>query len=239
MIGIENYQEAPKTIYAKNDAEYFAHYARLAFGASRDNIKILTDKDATRNKILKTLKNWMPTRITKNETEVIVFFAGHGLPSQDGKKLYLLPQNGDQSILEDSAISKSDLFRMINQHNPKSVKVFIDACYSGESRQGEQLIASRGIKVTASNDLPDNFTVFSASQSTEVSLSLDRAKHGIFSYYLMRGLEGEADKNKNREITNGELLAYIQKEVNSKAVELGRTQVPSLVGKKNNTLNRY
>ena len=101
------------------------------------------------------------------------------------------------------------------------------------------MIASRGIRVVASDDTPDNFTVFSASQSNEVSLSFDGAKHGIFSYYLMRGLEGEADQNKDREITNGELLAYIEKEVNSRAVELGRTQLPSLVGKKEETLNRY
>ena len=55
----------------------------------------------------------------------------------------------------------------------------------------------------------------------------------------MKGLEGAADQNKDRQITNGELLAYMEKEVNSKAIELGRSQVPSLVGIKDNTLNRY
>ena len=55
----------------------------------------------------------------------------------------------------------------------------------------------------------------------------------------MKGLEGQADKNKDREITNGELLAYIEKKVNNKAVEIGWNQVPSLVCKKDITLNMY
>ncbi len=242
IIGIESYSEAPKAIYANRDAEFFAEYARYAFGASRNNIKLLIDKDATSTKMYGALEKWLPAKIQSDQTDVIVFFAGHGLASVDGKNLYLLMQDSDTDLLSRTALSRTELFKLINQHNPKSVKMFFDTCYSGQSRDEKTLLASARpirIGIKESDGVPDNFTVFTASQDDQISSGLKEAKHGIFSYYLMKGLEGQADKNKDREITNGELLAYMENKVNSKAVEIGRNQIPSLVGKKDITLNRY
>ena len=188
------------------------------------------------------LEKWLPAKIKSDQTDVIVFFAGHGLASNDGKNLYLLTQDSDTDLLSRTALSRTELFKLINQHNPKSVKMFFDTCYSGQSRDEKTLLASARpirIGVKDSGGVPSNFTIFSASQLDQISSGLKEAKHGIFSYYLMKGLEGAADQNKDRQITNGELLAYMEKEVNSKAIELGRSQVPSLVGIKDNTLNRY
>jgi len=242
VIGIETYAEAPKAVYANRDAKFFAEYARYAFGASRNNIKLLIDKEATLPKMYGALEKWLPSKIKSDQTDVIVFFAGHGLASNDGKNLYLLTQDSDTDLLSRTALSRTELFKLINQHNPKSVKMFFDTCYSGQSREEKTLLASARpirIGVKDSGGVPSNFTIFSASQLDQISSGLKDAKHGIFSYYLMKGLEGAADQNKDRQITNGELLAYMKKEVNSKAIELGRSQVPSLVGIKDNTLNKY
>ena len=242
IIGIETYAEAPKAVYANRDAKFFAEYARYAFGAPRNNIKLLIDKEATLPKMYGALEKWLPAKIKSDQTDVIVFFAGHGLASNDGKNLYLLTQDSDTDLLSRTALSRTELFKLINQHNPKSVKMFFDTCYSGQSRDEKTLLASARpirIGVKESGGVPGNFTIFSASQLDQISSGLKEAKHGIFSYYLMKGLEGAADQNKDRQITNGELLAYMEKEVNSKAIELGRSQVPSLVGIKDNTLNRY
>ena len=56
---------------------------------------------------------------------------------------------------------------------------------------------------------------------------MDKAKLGIFSYYLMKGLEGNADNNKDRNITNEEMLKYLQSNVGQKALEIySREQLP-------------
>ena len=83
------------------------------------------------------------------------------------------------------------------------------------------------------------FTIFSASGLDQISSGLKEAKHGIFSYYLMKGLEGKADKNKDRKITNGELRDYLVQNVSRKALELGRSQEPSLAGNANKVLVKY
>ena len=135
VIGIETYAEAPKAVYANRDAKFFAEYARYAFGAPRNNIKLLIDKEATLPKMYGALEKWLPAKIKSDQTDVIVFFAGHGLASNDGKNLYLLTQDSDTDLLSRTALSRTELFKLINQHNPKSVKMFFDTCYSGQSRE--------------------------------------------------------------------------------------------------------
>ena len=120
--------------------------------------------------------------------------------------------------------------------------MFFDTCFSGISRDEETLLASaRPIRIQAKEQegIPSNFTVFSASQLDQISSGLDQANHGIFSYFLMKGLEGKADSNKDKKITNGELLAYMDQNVSQKASELGRKQNPMLAGDPNKVLINY
>ena len=88
------------------------------------------------------LNKWLPSKIKQNETDLIVFFAGHGLASNDGKELYILPQDSDPDLLSRTALSRTELFQEILKLNPKSVTMFMDTCYSGISRDEKLLLAS-------------------------------------------------------------------------------------------------
>ena len=241
IIGIEKYDQTPEASYANLDAQYFYEYAKKGFGISKSNIKLLVDEDANLIKSLGTLNKWLPGKIKSGETELIIFFAGHGLASNDGKELYLLPQDSDPDLLARTALSRTELFKQIISLNPKNVTIFLDTCYSGVSRDEKTLLASaRPVRIVADKqDTPNNFTIFSASQLDQISSGLKEAKHGIFSYYLMKGLEGKADANKDKDITNGELLAYMDQNVAQKASELGRQQNPSLAGDPDKILMSY
>ena len=242
IIGIENYLESPNAKYANLDAKYFFDYARKGFGVKKQNINLLVDEDATFVKTNKALTKWLRSKIKADQSDLIIFFAGHGLASSDGKELYLLPQDSDPDLLARTALSRTELFQEIINLNPKSVTMFLDTCYSGISRDEQMLLASaRPIRIVADEQegIPDNFTIFSASQLDQISSGIKEAKHGIFSYYLMKGLEGNADANKDKNITNGELLAYMDENVSQKAAEQGREQNPSLAGDPNKVLINY
>ena len=124
---------------------------------------------------------------------------------------------------------------------PKSVTVFLDACYSGETREKEMILANtrRIVAVPLENDVPENFTIFSASSGSETSSSLPEASHGLFSYFLMKGLEGNADKNKDKKITSGELYSYVRDRVSKQAARLGVIQTPQLQGDENRVLVEF
>ena len=241
IIGIEDYSQSPNATFANLDAKYFYEYASKGFGVKKENIKLMIDKEATLIKSIGVLSKWLPSRIKSGETDLIIFFAGHGLASNDGKDLFLLSQDSDPDLLARTALSRTELFKEIIKLNPKSVTMFLDTCYSGVSRDEKTLLASaRPVRIIADEqDTPDNFTIFSASQLDQISSGLKDAKHGIFSYYLMKGLEGKADLNKDRNITNGELLAYMDQNVAQKASELGRLQNPSLAGDPDKILMSY
>jgi hypothetical protein len=78
-----------------------------------------------------------------------------------------------------------------------------------------------------------NVTVFSAAGGKEISSAWPEKKHGLFSYFLMKGMRGDADANGDSQITVGELGDYIKENVSDMAGMLDREQTPGL-----QTMNR-
>jgi hypothetical protein len=243
IIGIEKYENLTNldAKYANRDAQAFRTYATRALGIKPSNIKMLIDEKATRSQALKAFKLWLPKIAGKGGKDIHIFFAGHGLASDNGEDLYILPQDGESSLLEDTAISRVELISLINKVNPRSVTMFFDTCYSGQTRDERMLVASlRPIRIVADEqDTPDNFTIFTASNYDQTSGSIEEAKHGMFSYYLMKGLEGNADNNKDKKITNGELIAYLKSNVSEEAFTQNREQDPMLAGDPDKILMSY
>ncbi len=238
IIGIQNYRRLAKADFADQDATKFADYANRALGIPKDKIKVLTDADADQAALLKTFRNWLPLNVTKGKTEVFVFYSGHGLPSNDGKSLYFLPHGVDQDLLDETAIDQKKIISAIQSTQPKSVTMFVDSCYSGQSRNGSQLLAGAKPVILKNSDLgyPPEFTVFTASASDQISSASNDLQHGIFSFYLMKGMEGAADINKDGNITFGEMLEYLNENVQRQALAANRVQVPQLIGDPNRIL---
>ena len=193
---------------------------------------MLIDSEAEQVEILSAFKSWLPLYVKQDKTDVYVFYSGHGLPSTDGKSLFFLPQNGHKDYLTETGIDQISLVTALSAAKPKSVTMFFDSCYSGGTRSGETLLVSaRPISIKANESIfPGNFTVISASSMDQISSSSPELKHGIFSFYVMKGLEGEADLNKDEIITVGELQTYLIDMVPRQAMKMNRKQDPQLVG---------
>ena len=239
IVGVSDYKSTPDpATYADKDAEYFQDYAAIKLGVPDNNIFTMINQDADRIEIKKAVKNWLLRMSEKDKTDVYVFFAGHGLTSRDGKNMFLIPYDGDPELLEDSAIDRKQLFADILDISPRSVTVFLDSCYSGGTRAGGTLVASlRPITIrTLEQNIPDGFTVLSAARGDQTSQALEEAKHGLFSYFLMRGLEGDADANNDNQITNGELHDFVTEKVERQS---GFKQTPDLQGDRERVLVKF
>ncbi len=238
IIGIQNYKLIPKAEYANQDAQDFYDYASRALGIKQENIKLLLDDEADVSGIFKAFQNWLPLKVRKGKTDVYVFYSGHGLPSTDGKSLYFLPVGADRDLIAKTAISQKEIVDALKSAQPKSVTMFIDSCYSGQIRTGETLLASARPVVMKVNEVayPPEFTVITASASDQIASSSPDLKHGIFSYYLMKGLEGEADQNRDGTVTIGKLQGYLADRVPRFAMTMSRKQEPQMVGDANRVL---
>ncbi len=238
IIGIQDYKRVPRADFANNDAKEFYEYAVRALGVQPEKIKMLVDDEADEINVVKAFENWLPIQVNRDKTDVYVFFSGHGLPAPDGKSLYFLPHGVDKELLSRTAVAQNEVVAALTAAKPRSVTMFIDACYSGQTRAGDVLVANAkplALKSDASN-YPSNFTVITASANDQISSSSPELKHGIFSFYLMKGMEGEADANLDGKITVGEMQDYLLDKVARQAMTLNRKQSPQLVGDANRVL---
>jgi hypothetical protein len=231
IIGITNYKSLDPAEFSNDDARAFYDYAMRGLGVKPENIKLLVDESAEEAEILKAFRTWLPAR-TKSTTDVYIFYSGHGYPTPDGNGLYLIPQRADREVIDDTAIPFSKINDLVNFTRPKSVTVILDACYSGQTKAGKTLtVNARPLSIKPQTSFfPANFTVISASQSDQISSSSPELQHGILSYYLMKGMEGEADTNKDGNITFGEMVNYLVDNVGRQAAMMSRKQEPQLLG---------
>ena len=238
IIGVETYSNLPKAQYAGSDANHFYNYANHSLGVPSNKIKLLTDSKASRLELLKAMRSWMRTEVN-GKTDVYIFFAGHGLASADGSKTYLLPADGDRDLLDETSILRDDL--IASAKGAKTITMFLDTCYSGGTRTNEVLLAdARPIAIVPDmKALPSNVTVLAAASGAQLSSTYEAAQQGLFSYWLMKGLEGDADANKDKKITTGELHDYVSKNVGPMAQRRNRQQDPQLMGDSTRVIVSY
>ncbi|MFA6456958.1 MAG: caspase family protein [Bacteroidota bacterium] len=224
VVGVSEYgNPAIKNLaYADRDAKAFAEFLKSAAGGGfeEERVKILLNKDATLTNIKQALFNFL--RQTVDKDLVVIYFAGHGAPEPaNPNNNYLLCYDTDPNSLETSAFPMWDVNTALTRYIPsKRVVVFTDACHSGGISSD---IATRGMSTTDGNlinqylsDLSktkEGIIVFTASQAGEVSQELEKFGHGVFTYFLLEGMKGEADFNNDYTVTVGELMDYVEEKV--------------------------
>ncbi|BDX36767.1 hypothetical protein CYCD_01220 [Tenuifilaceae bacterium CYCD] len=249
VIGIEKYQNnIPDAPYAENDASLMEEYFKKRFGISEVYIK-LNEEVSSSN--LKKLFNprWgdLKKAIIPNETDVFVFYSGHGMPDKDGKKVYLFPNDGVVEGVEDFGYEKNQFYADLNALGAKSVTVILDACFSGSSRSTESvgvknMSGTKGVFVETVNNYYDykNFTLINSSSDSQTSLGFDQSKSGLFTYFFCKGLLGYADINNDHKITLGEMRDFVIKNVEETSVKISSGgQTPQFWGDESSILVEY
>ncbi|MCB9001258.1 MAG: caspase family protein [Bacteroidales bacterium] len=240
IFGVENYSNLPPAPYAKNDANIIEKYFKERLGIE----KVVSYKNSDVSgfifdDIFNPDYGELQKAIIKGQTDLFVFYSGHGVPDKDGKKIYLFPSDGKIERIESQGYDLNKFYQNLEKLGAKSVTVFIDACFSGQSRRSEKintsnLIAAKGVKVRPILDSPwvsdSTFNSFNSSSFDQTSLGFDQSQTGLFTYYLCLGLKGEADANGDKKITNGELYDYIKTNVTEKSKKIYGTQTPQFNG---------
>jgi len=241
VIGVENYQYVPDATYAYNDAEVVREYLAETMGMERRRIKLATNSKATQAEFSKLLgpNGWLARNIVKGKSDVVVYFSGHGISSQNTNSTGILPFDVDPNYSVGLPVSK--LYQDLAAMGAKSVTVLLDACFTGQTRSSDMLIANaRPVVVRAApSKVPSNVTVISAASGAQISGAVEEKEHGLFTYFLLKGLGGEADQNKDAVLNVKELSSYVASKVREKAALDGREQTPELQGDADRVLVRF
>ena len=87
--------------------------------------------------------------------------------------------------------------------------------------------------------IPDNMSILTATSNTQTSGAIKEQNHGLFTYFLLKGLRGDADIDKDKKLTLFELSKYIKTKVSSYALNADREQTPQLQGDENKVLVEF
>ncbi len=223
VVGINNYQRVPKLKYALNDARGFYDYLTKVANIPPENVVLLLDEKATLSSLRSALGTMLKRKASKDDT-VIIFFAGHGATEKDalsldgdGLEKYLLPYNADPNDLYATALPMREIGYIFRRVESDRLIFLADCCYSGAS--GGRTIVEKGMRAQISDAFMDRITegkgrvVITASAANEIAMEKDQFRHGVFSYYILRGLRGEADLDGDRTITVSELFKYVSEHV--------------------------
>ncbi len=218
IIGNEDYSTFQASLnnesnvdYAKRDAEIFKQYAIKTMSIPEENIIFLSNaKFVEFNKAIDKLN--IISKNTDGKAELLFYYAGHGLPDENTKEAYLIPVDVSGTDLQ-YAISLKHLYSKLAEYPAKRITVFLDACFSGGSRN-QGLIANRAIKIKPKeNVLKGNIVVFSASTNAQSSLPYKEQEHGIFTYFLLKKIQ-----ETKGDISYSKLSEYLNKQVAIKSV---------------------
>jgi hypothetical protein len=236
IIGNRAYKgRIPKVDYAKNDADAFQKFVINRLGYDPANIIYLRDatkaelETAFGNHVTHEGKLWRYLN-PKGKSDVTVFYSGHGVPGLKDRRSYLLPVDADPETPEINGYSLDTLFGNLGKLKARSITVFLDACFSGDSSGGALTRSASGITIKAR--LPKStkgITVIAAAQSDQLASWDHKAKHGLFTRHLLDALKGAADTgeqgNKDGNISLAETRAYLDEHLTRQARrDYGRVQ---------------
>lgn len=243
IIGNKNYRgNMPPVEYALNDAYTMQEYFKAYFGVKPGNIILKEDATLSDMKVLfgdkDNIEGRLKDLIKPGKTELYVYYSGHGAPDLNSSRGFLMPTDANTSRLSLTAFAMDDLIKNLTSLETKSSTLIVDACFSGAVSTGDYLVknaSSLGLKVKSVSDkVPSNISIMTASGDDQVASWYSEKRHGLFTYYLLKGMKGEADANNNHIVTYEELESFIMDSdsgVPYKARELySREQTPRFLG---------
>ena len=224
IIGISQYKNNLKGIrdleYADVDARSIYDFLQRpeAGKFSPEDMLLLSNERATNAQIRQALTSFI-ARPTADDL-LLIFVAGHGAPDPSApQNLYVIAHDTSVDEMADTALAMSDLRRYIQQNiKCKRVILLMDTCHSA------------GLSTETTRDLGNNLAnlylekllyqeegraIITSSDVNEPSHESEKwgNGHGVFTYYILQGLKGSADTNRDRLVSLGELFRYVRQKV--------------------------
>ncbi|MBI2688343.1 MAG: tetratricopeptide repeat protein [Acidobacteria bacterium] len=235
VIGVSTYKYAPPAAqlkFAHRDAEDFAQFLRSPQGGAipASHVRLLTEQQATAGGIRAALNTWLPQAAGPNDI-VYLFLAGHAVRGDEGDG-YFVAHDSDPQNLHATGIAFSEINAAIGPRlRASTVVLFADACHAGSiGWAGDRAAPSDMQSAIEALGARDRMVLkLLASRSREQSFEDSRwgGGHGIFTFAILNGLRGAAERTPDGVVRAAELLDYISRIVPE---QTGARQNPRAAG---------
>jgi tetratricopeptide (TPR) repeat protein len=213
LIGVTKYSHLPSLRFCARDMQKLEEVLVESSGYPRKNVRLLADvgdgksADATNNATVQAAWKSLLEQVQENDT-VLFAFSGHGM--EDAGKGYLMTSDADPKRVAETALAMSWVYGLLDQCPAKSKVVLVDACHSGATKgksfSQQSLVGGDGV-----------YGLFSCKSNQE-SWEDPNLQHGVFTYYLVNALRGEADLRENngngdQHVSADEVFQYLSRKV--------------------------
>ena len=226
IIGINEYEDAAisKLNKARNDAKALDRLLKAQGQFNKvilltDDVDLQSKKYPNAENIMGRLKEIL-SGASENDL-ILVFFSGHGVTDKDGKG-YLVAVDSDQANIFSTGVPVDKIVTELSKFN-KSL-LLLDACrdvvYKTKALEQNPLQTDRYAKAKLA-------ATFYSTQSGYFSFEDEESDYGVFTRYLLEGLEGKADTNKDSVVSFTEIEQHVQEAVNGWSAKYKKKQKPS------------
>ena len=213
IVGISHYANIPDKLqlqFPERDAQsiYTTLISPEGGRFKAENVVLLTGAKATLAGMREQIDKWLPS-VAKADDRVLIYFAGHGFLYHG--KAYLAPYDINLDNIQATGYPMDELGSVVGAKINARYKILLtDACHSGAITPDDTQTLNHTLAGL-------NSSLFSLTASRDRESSFESPEleggHGVFTYYVVRGLEGEADTNGDGIVTADELAEYVHTQV--------------------------
>ncbi len=212
-IGVGTYRDAqvPVMKYASHDAAVMAEYLHAIGSVPRERMRILLDRQGVQQEFEETFKQWLRKRADA-ETVLYVYFSGRAVVDSSTGEVLLVPYDG--TLVDPEHLYPIRRLQELVSHLPIQRAIFMfDASLDPSPGADLRTMPSPDWPSGADEQRKDVEMWMVGNQSLQEANVYDRGKHGLFTYYLLRGLQGVADLDRDGMVMAGELCLYARGQV--------------------------
>ncbi len=237
VIGIENYrQKLPTADFATHDAQTITEYLVKVFGYPEENVITLLNDNASNVDLAKYFEKWLPNNVEPKGT-VFVYYSGHGAPNPKTGDAYIVPYDGDPSFIDQTGYSLQRLYNALGRLPAKEIVVVLDSCFSGAGGRSVLAQGARPLVMNLKSAEPArrNMVILSATSGSQISSTYREKGHGLFTYFMLKGIKNEEVVRQDGSIAMSDLFGYLKPQVERIArKQYNNEQLPQLIEPKKN-----
>ncbi len=227
LIGVQRYDDSRLNLeYTDGDALAIKDVLCQRAGIPESHTLVMTDQsDEPQKPTLANIRRAVPQLLEKAgpEDRVVIFFSGHGHPVEG--ETYLIPRDFRVSTAAKTGLPARELREALTKCRAKTKFLILDCCHAAGTKDVEE--AGLDAAAVAKAILPkpvEGCMVLASCRADEKSREWPERKHGVFTYWLCRALEGGADKDGNGQVTADEVYQYTYDRVKDTSIQVFHAQ---------------
>jgi hypothetical protein len=224
VVGVSQHQDPkiPGFTFSDRDAQSFSDTlsTNAMGGFAAEHKLVLINEQATTTGITRALRSFLQK--PDIDDIVVIYLSGMGSPDPERRdNAYLITYDTHVSDIAGTALPMREIEASLRDNcKARRVIVLIDACYSEAIGTGGHTGWPSSDSVNRSLDemvkrVKPGTAIFASARSGEASVEgrIWGGGHGVFTWFLLQGLRGDADLNHDGVISLEELFSYVRKHV--------------------------